>query len=161
MKNYFCKYLPVEGEIKDGGKYWNRQWQKADDVVGDIHVKVLQNGNFQPAKLFLCSRDIQVGDKVTVEGFHSEAWFSIVATLSYITESNQVCLEEALKRSSYKVIGEISPEATWVKEGDEFEEKQLEIWANNGEYKLKSLSDYRDHKKIEITIKCPTCAHFH
>ena len=51
MKTYFCKYLPVEGEIAlndfitDGYKIW--QWKDDCSLLGRKKVK-----------LFLCSRDI-------------------------------------------------------------------------------------------------------
>lgn len=61
MKKYFTKYIPADGEIKEGDMvldtlsgeivcWWDgNNWDKYDKKV----------------KLFLCSRDIQVGDTVT------------------------------------------------------------------------------------------------
>jgi len=68
-----------------------------------------------PYNLFLCSRDIQAGDEVQ----------SKLGTLDGKVE-HKFQLEEALKEDVwFKVIGEISPEAIWVKEGDEFDEDEI------------------------------------
>jgi hypothetical protein len=133
-KPYFAKYLPVEGEIKES-PLWDKKMNKAR--VFDISTpeklqlfhKVMTVDNYQPVKLFICSRNIQVGDKF----FHE--------TLA--TKSKHICIELAgeqgivgddnvnyFKGSCYKVIGEISTEARWVKEGDEFNEENIQrcIW---------------------------------
>jgi len=103
MKQYFAKYLPVEGGIKEG------------DIILDIfsqyskaHKSNLQSRNPPKVKykLFLCSRDIQVGDKVLDEEF-----------CDWIVQENDLKALHLLT----KVIGEISPDARWVKEGDEFD----------------------------------------
>lgn len=56
-------------------------------------------------KMMLISSDIQVGEK-------------------YFTEDGTLCERYASEptEGSYKVIGKISPDATWVKRGDEFDE---------------------------------------
>ena len=95
MKPYFTKYLPVEVEIKEGEPF--------DTIVGIYGKKM---------KLFLCSRDIQVGDT-----FHS---FSGMSELKWDGKFQ-------LHPDDFKVIGEISNEATWVKEGDEFDESEIKI----------------------------------
>jgi hypothetical protein len=121
MKQYFAKYLPVEGEIKEG-----------DIVIGMDGKKV---------KLFLCSRNIQVGDKVL--DIRTNTW----------KEVNNSCGVELYKQKpndiQFKVIGEISPNAKWVKEGDEFEE-------NDWDY-----SEEEDDKGEKvIKIGCPCCGDF-
>jgi len=64
------------------------------------------------------------------------------------------------KYGSFKVIGEISSEAIWVKERDEFDENQLGI-------KYKDYSEVNIYPFVEnmafdkyIVIKGP-CGHFH
>lgn len=61
-KPYFAKYLPVEGEIKES-PLWDKKMNKAR--VFDISTpeklqlfhKVMTVDNYQPVKLFICSRD--------------------------------------------------------------------------------------------------------
>jgi hypothetical protein len=163
---YFAKYLPVEGEIKEG------------DIALDpfnlpYHCKAHMNGlalydkdevclykleeytdKFKKAKLFLCSRDIQVGDEAKaycpatgIHDFHVYAIDEEEGGGSYIYRS--VPSEEGAgwaADSCFKVIGEISPDAVWVKEGDEFAEDQLRLYTLG----------------IPIVhFKCPTCNTFH
>ncbi len=58
LKLYFTKYLPVKGEIKDGelGLSINNAIYTHQEHLGSNYGK--------PVRLFLCSRDIQVGDEV-------------------------------------------------------------------------------------------------
>jgi len=108
MKKYFAKYLPVEGEIKDD------DMSQYNNITG-IHSGWAEHckGLARRVKLFLCSRDIEPGDKV-------------------YSDFDNGYLGIAKKKSegfNFKMIGEISPEATWVKEGDEFDEEDVkEIW---------------------------------
>jgi len=114
MKKYFTKYLPVEGEIKEGD-YWKHPkapntifpWTKAY-ARGPIST-----GLMQKVKLFLCSRDIQVGDKMTrLDGSKFKADKAPDGSAHW-------------NGHAYKVIGEVSPDATWVKEGMEFDEEEI------------------------------------
>lgn len=66
--------------------------------------------------MFLCSRDIQVGDKYKVPKYPGSNEYDDVER--YASEPME---------DSFKVIGEISPDATWVKEGDEFDENEIEF----------------------------------
>lgn len=58
-------------------------------------------------------------------------------------------------------IGLISPDATWVKEGDEFDEDEVEEWqyTEKGWYLPLFLSSVRG-LAIRYKIKGP-CGHFH
>ena len=98
MKQYFAKYLPVEDEIG---------LTTYDSINGELPGS-------QPVKLFLCSRDIQVGDEYYTSDFQK-----------YKTPLEPD--EDFFKGNNdrFKVIGEISPNAKWVKEGDEFDENQI------------------------------------
>lgn len=131
MKPYFAKYLPVEGEIKEGDMYWfNGSPTELRKDNNDAHGMC----SCKKVKLFLCSRDIQIGDKVRWLTGNGE-WGN-----SVVTGDPSKLIE------TYKVIGEISPEAIWVKEGDEFDEGDI---SRRG-----CLGDL-------ILIKCPTCKKFH
>lgn len=106
MKKYFTKYLPVEGEIKNGDKYVTEDGILRDTTyqTEDGRGGTIDRTHDKKVKLFLCSRDIQVGDKVidSIDGKEYEVKSGF------------------LPPEMVKVIGEISPEAKWVKEGDEF-----------------------------------------
>jgi hypothetical protein len=55
----------------------------------------------------------------------------------------------AFNHNWFKVIGEISSEATWVTEGMEFNESEvMEVYS-------------REIGRVEYQIKCPTCGRFH
>ncbi|MEO6303820.1 MAG: hypothetical protein ABIP51_11680 [Bacteroidia bacterium] len=159
---YFAKYLPVEGEIKDGGKYWNKQHNEADDVIGEIHVSILKNGNFKPAKLSLCSRNIQIGD----ENLKGESEISKVHNQEHLDSINLA--NKFVLDSFYKVVGKISPDATWVKEGDEFNEEDILkfVYDDSGVDQpwcifLNQDWDEIDNKFKMIKIKCSQCNTYH
>lgn len=80
MKKYFAKYLPVDGEIKKGDEYINSEIKVGEPTYGKIYIGlplVIEMGHkgvgykdkdyfrkyMRKVKLFLCSRDIQVGDE--------------------------------------------------------------------------------------------------
>lgn len=153
-KAYFIKYLPVEGEIKSGEKYWNKQWKQAD-VVGDgIHVAVLKHNNFQPAKLFLCSRDIQVGDMVRT---HTNPDKEFKAGYAEVHRNGG--------GDFYKVIGEISPQAIWVKEGMEFDEGEVKATPYGEKIKEEKNPDgtynVAYNWRLVQKIMCRNCKTFH
>jgi hypothetical protein len=163
MKPYFANWLPVEGEIKIGDKYINTVFKLTPPyrkggscyaghvTCGNYLVetrKENQTGTFtfsgrdkykKRVKLFLCSRDIKVGDKyLTAPDYSKER------TCEDTSYSFDNCL---------KIIGEISPEATWVKDGDEFDENEVAG--------LVALLAYDfDPYKLGYMIKGP-CGHFH
>ena len=106
MKPYFCKYLPVEGEIKKGLPiaWW----------IGDKHGDVViasEDGKwpkkYKVTKLFLCSRD-----------------------------------------NPDKIIGEVSQDAKWVKDGMEFSQEDIDIY------------DVSHLPVNVIHFKCPHCGTF-
>jgi len=124
MKTYFAKYLPVEGKVEMGDKFIDT------GVMDMIGTRANKKGeyNFQKVKLFLCSRDIQVGDtiynKFNDVGIVSE--FNTKTTF-WLKGESIIGIARHSTGNWYKIIGEISPYAIWVKEGDEFDEDQIEI----------------------------------
>lgn len=120
---YFAKYIPVEGEIKEGD-YWQ-------SPSGQIHHHTLPfaitSDVPKKVKLFLCSRDIQVGDKFRYGGQEGDL------SREYLCVSDEENADEyrinisIVGRCDFKVIGEISPEATWIKEGDEFDDDEFKL----------------------------------
>lgn len=155
---YFAKYIPVEGEIKDANYYFHPSWGLT--LCGEHSTK---NGKL--AKLFLCSRDIQIDDKVKWQG-SGDKWFdkTIIGEREgewLISSTYDMWVE---KRNVIKVIGQISLEAIWVKECDEFGEDEWEFYSTVIDAPLDKRRFY-DHPIIPpdefcIIIKGP-CGHFH
>lgn len=137
---YFAKYLPVEGEIKEGDKALKSNGKIV--YVNKAAAKHLTK-DWKKAKLFLCSRDIQVDDEVT-DGLTK--WITRVALTG---------TPDCTDTGGYKVIGEISRDAlSYVKEGDEFDEPEVQKYITLG----MSLGRTEDPNIWEI--KGP-CGHFH
>lgn len=71
-----------------------------------------------------------------------------------------------LQSQLFKVIGPISPEATWVKEGDEFDKTQLLVleWGGSSIRKHINMIDFSTLKMgttyPKIFVK-GLCGHFH
>jgi hypothetical protein len=153
-KSYFTKYLPCEGEIKEG--------DRAITARGEIFVATKENNDpiygDKLLKLYLCSRDIKVGDKIYPgpgEKYHFKEYECVEKSCS---GSSQVVLEWALEGKWFKKIGEISPESlSWVKEGMEFDEDEAEV------FNQLPSSPFGDQSLIPLyyMIKCPNCKHFH
>lgn len=118
MKKYFAHYLPVEGKVEAGDYCIDNLTKEVFKMGKGINTmpKNLQDKlreNATKVKLFLCSRDIQVGDKcIALDGL-------------YIVPQSESDLAISKEEGHFKVIGEISPDATWVKEGDEFDEDEI------------------------------------
>lgn len=148
MKKYFAKYLPVEGEIKfPANIYCLSEGLR-------LNCQSMVCPDCRLAKLFLCSRDIKVGDKV-----RSDKEPHIEYELN--DGNNRALL--------FKVIGEISPEATWVKEGDDFDEDEwmpMLAWGSEDFYsyqegEVKEIFYSNPLQGWEIKILCNNCKHFH
>lgn len=173
MKQYFTKYLPVEGEIKHNDLY----------LVGRVilprnPLNVSNDDDFykgkQKVKLFLCSRDIQVDDKIQYN--HGNLGYKEGVVDKIEKETNSVYIHgfnyhylSIHNTECLKVIGEISPDATWVKEGDEFDENEIENWsrakAANGFAPFRPLKREvwfvnAEARETIYKIKGP-CGHFH
>jgi hypothetical protein len=162
-KLFFAKLLPVEGEIKNGSKV--ATYTVSGTIADIITVKFtekglygeetenyydLEAGNLKLVKLFLCSRDIVVENKSTLMGR--------LYSLDPVVQKME---------SEYKVIGEISPEATWVKDGDEFDETEFinthvchDFEGNTGYCFHCQRSKGCDSTDYIINVKGP-CGHFH
>lgn len=179
-KLYFAKYLPAKGEIKDG--------QLGISVNGALytHHEHLGKEYGKPVKLFLCSRDIQVGDRVINESIRSKFdEFTVVErpegyNLDFhigIYTDGTLMKEPAYLGSPFKIIGAISPDALgYVKEGDEFDEEEIGILYNfvgeDSDDELFTIDSFWKeakrwyHGKVPkyinppIAIKGP-CGHFH
>ncbi len=165
MKLYFTKYLPVEGDIKIGDTFFTRHFRLGECVSEEQSVG-LKEKDAKLAKLFLCSRDIQVGDKLT-------GWSNKTYHIA-IEEDIELFKNAGVTDDIFKVIGEISPDAIWVKEGDEFEEEDLQGILYRLNHPDESIYGSIDqllllHKTIthperytpRVEIKCSQCNTFH
>lgn len=105
----------------------------ADQRDTEVFMKMFKAG--MRYKSMLISSDIQIGDKVRY---------------NMAPESEHVADEECLIMDCFKVIGEISPEATYVKEGAEFDKDEIDsTWYSS-----------TDCSQRICKIKGP-CGHFH
>jgi hypothetical protein len=178
MKTYFAKYLPVEGEINEGNicreKYpINPKIINVIRINNDGMIKVKEDSLWyapdalQKVKLFLCSRDIEIGDAVKYQDFDGSLTdYTVKKTgdKNDMSTLNRVCNKGGYVQGKYyKVIGEISSQATWVKEGEELDEENIvfavyepwEPWAQLPYEEWEETCDMKD-----IKIKGP-CGHFH
>ena len=169
MKEFFAKYLPVPGEIKESDRaFWNVQTNRVfapsldEKNIGNWKslLRKVRTAQHRPVKLFLCTRNIQVGDEVM--DINSNQTF-IVGNIKgdevYDKKDNWV----RLKKNCIKVIGEISPEAlSYVKDEDEFDKDEINIVGENSWGERHSLGLYKkgDNPKVYCEIKGP-CGHYH
>lgn len=186
---YFAKWIPVEGEIEKGDYF---QIEKdsvgmVTSIEGNKFSAVGITGFFATKKsstnhvvnlrqkmvLFLCTRDIKVGeDFVHIE--RGEGVFTVADELDL-----QVMEGWKNMKKVYKVIGLISSEAKWIREGDEFDEERIQITCNktltewlwmmpptnyspceSAEIIKKKYEEWTKTAEKVILIKGP-CGHFH
>lgn len=196
MKKYFARWVPVGGEIKVGDDTYEKLttgeislWHI--DNLNDIDIK-----NQVKVKLFLCTKDVKPGDKIFVEPdavkqdmmgltfkLHSildHVYDDVpdriykIPIIEYTAHPNPKLAHiigttrEWIPENVWKPIGEISSEATWVKEDDQFDEDEILPWhvVANGTsgFPLKQESetvreDWRDWLSY-YKIKGP-CGHYH
>jgi len=160
---YFAKYLPVEGEIKEGdwitdGKFNTGKCLQRDSefLECSCFYGMTDVVNWRKVKLFLCSKDIQIGDKaiynnkeVVINGYDERFLIWEFEGMPAPVNYNKELL--------LKVIGEISPNAIWVKEGDKFEHSDL-LAAGHG-VNWSDKSD--DVGKFKFKVLCQNCKTFH
>jgi len=213
MKKYFAKYLPVEGEIKEGDVYLciydNSRFV---GVAGKEDLKIVNTDRYTKVKRVLCSRDIQVGDEIRAmwkfdDGSLSSQWGivtgdgaedQLIKTPNYWNVKMPTKIERRVygkgnfgiygratgeimdffyvirlpKEHSFKILAEISSEATWIKDGDEFNENEVKLyWQPGGHgsetWNLVSIDhlpiDFIKETKPDLVAKiiCPHCKHFH
>ena len=173
---YFLKYILVPGLIELGVTIaWDENinipeqgihYRKTGRRIGAILKNIvdftdLKERGHNPimAHLCLCSHDIQVGDIVWTErGFKR------------VPEDT---LHLALEEKSFKIIGEVSPEASWLKEGMTFDDNDIsvEAWVKRDTwFKMGMLKDFKEtvsyqvgeEWKVVVLFRCPLSPnHFH
>lgn len=206
MSKYFAKFLPVEGEPKEIGDYYEIE----KGSVGVILEKTSKPFRFRTRgltgyfkdkeapdnilsqkkmKLFLCSKDIEVGDEIYLPNFlmemYSDESFDKVEVTS-INEKTEVyhfqvkssfggMLHSGVYKydNPYKIVGEISTEVIWIKEYDKFGQEDIkrQFYDDSGSSDsewfdycpLHTEEDWNetpiDQKRIQI--KCSQCQNFH
>lgn len=188
MSKYFAKYLPVEGDVRSIKfiQYQDKIWGKHNissnfpdklfiiPIGGEGIGTSAFISECKGVEMFLCSRDIKVGDKVInpdtliEEELTQEIWDYFHATQSMWKS-----------QPYFKVVGKISPDALpYVKECQEFDEDQImgvwyEPYDGDDYIPIKDFADFvrkqnlkrREGYKIKTkdclyAIKGP-CGHFH
>ncbi len=173
-KLYFAKYLPVEGEIKEGDTFlehgisYRLLHKKVDEwVICTLNLEKQFSTvckNPVKSKLFLCSKDIQVGDKAIYE--NKEVIITGYDERFLIWEfEGMPAPVDYDKKLLFKIIGEISPEATWIKEGDEFDEYEVQKMADLSSTNRTNYLPWVEGRE-KLGYKCivfvkGSCGHFH
>lgn len=143
MKKYFAKLLSTGGEIIE----------EKNGFASKTPTKL---------KLFLCSSDIQIGDKVKYKNIMPSIELLVVE--GQPKDIFETTLGEVEDRGGFKVIGEISPEALWVKEGDRFSEEEISdvslYWCPKYGYSYEMYWEEENECRKFKSIKGP-CGHFH
>lgn len=178
MKELFGKILKAEGNIESGDRYFDSRNGVFESAVWNSDFEELNSttpsGNriYSKMKLVLCSRDVQLDDTVLFESHPDFGEKTVV-----LNDGGIITLHDGNKtgiQNLIKVIGEISPCATWVKDGDVFAEAETRLsgflksensefgWHNNSyaPYSEEDLKSY-DKWKNFIKIMCPICKKFH
>ena len=128
MKKYFAKYIILDGEeIKKGDKYYS----ECGASDREVHIAKEDNpkGDYLKVELSLCSRDIKLGDTIHISTSKSKT--GVVESCKPDDESGLIisylvdgCFYGA--DLCYKILGKISRHALWVKEGDEFDDSEID-----------------------------------
>ncbi len=150
---YFTKYLECGGSLEVGDitfwedeGYYHGKFLRVTESF-KIHANASQ---WKKYKLFLCSR----------EEYYGEPPIGTYIDTEILDRSSEHII-------ATRVIGEISPDATWVKPGDEFDESELCLLPTDMHGKVVYIP--REPKPITgaelsqftvIGVKGP-CGHFH
>lgn len=138
MKKYTAKFLPVEGQVKEGDTYLSK-WRQEHKFFHYSTCAKIENGKVFPIE--------GVGSR---EGMDISDIVSKVKPFLFSIEDN-------------KQIGQISDDAIFVKEGDTFEENQWQLCIKNEKENWLSVDKNADwsHWINTIRIKCDKCETFH
>jgi len=185
-KKYFAKYIILDGEeVKKGDKCYVADYDSIETFdgiikLGDVEVysfvdvdrenflRVETTGALDKVELSLCSRDIQVYDNCWINddlGLRKAGKYSH----SFPEEPNSKFIkcsfdsgEECYDDEVFKVIGKISRHASWVKEGDEFDDSEIDQkvetkmmderwWTTEGDVDVEDV--FMDRPLKEITLE--------
>jgi len=171
-KLYFAKFLPVEGTVGkddwflDGSVYFKAFAYNFKDSEGNqvLNIPNEPMENFTKVELFICSKEINEGDEVldpeTGDKFKIKSW------------------EKHANEHYLKIIGKLSPDAIWVRNGDEFNEEELQMIVKHRSFPdmdmvFDTVSNYEDFFRKNpslaqegkytayVAVLNSTCQHFH
>lgn len=165
MKKYFTKYLPVDGEPELGkmcfvnGKLdMYTEWHWREWINYDTFDKAHQP--IKAARLFLCSKDIQAGDKPIY--MPSGKYHTVTGITQPMLDDNEV-----EKLGLYKALGKISLEAVWLSEDvviteDEVKFQTSEYPPFEGDVDCTEEEFTKSEAPFKkIKILCPICKTYH
>jgi hypothetical protein len=179
---YFAKWIPIEGKVEEGDickhsltgflgrlEYWNSEKMgKRDEgyyLVNKDDFQGVSKSYLQKVKLFICSRDISIGDEIVYIG-PDITLEALPEELRFKTGCKSTCTNpKTISREFWvKVIAEVSPKED-IKEGQEFDRNDFELrWTNSkGENSLtmKDVDTEEESPVLKAYFKCPTCGTFH
>jgi|ERR1044072_1937926 hypothetical protein len=174
MKKYFAKFLPIKGKIKEHTYaildlgFNNSSIVRVmstkkhySNVSADGNSWDTMTGRLTPVKLFLCSRDITFGRGIyslnelqTEFGSMSKDKTSGRINLFLASDPDMKYVASPLESQCIKVIGEISSNAVWVKDGNEFDREELFVQGHGVNWSTANTG-------LKFKVKCPTCNTFH
>ncbi len=179
---YFAKYLPDDTKLKKGDTVLEGKRLAIIENIGlDTGIpliRYLDNNTvdcgdfFQKVALFICSKDDVILD-------YKFMWSGDdINTFEITTERKLDVFKFSLEHEKetrdgyayyFTVIGKVSPDAIWVKEGDEFNDEDLGIRLTNHHGDIFSMTsepftlhNFKQYNRdyVRISVK-GTCGHFH
>lgn len=155
MSQYFAKLLVVGGDDIEDGDYYlfeGKITKCKKSIIPELkqfYGEEWDSNWFQKVKLFICTINIQVGDKFRhyhIDPKKSAELKKPVHDFNNLAKEEDTCdkVEDGKVwwsrdsiyvqhrvnyatgiEGTFKVIGEVSPDATWVREGDQFTEEDI------------------------------------
>lgn len=137
-----------------------------DDVLTTAEGEKLLYGDCIPVRLLVCSRDIRV---TTPKHYAMELLMDGTYDEFPIDTIHDIYPDMIAGGRQFRVIGKVSEDAKWVKEGDEFDEQELGIHDDSGSdypptpFDKIQEEDWPDILRGEtiVEIMCSTCKTFH
>ena len=162
MKTYVANYLPADEEVNEGDSvFFDDPYKKTSgfkDWSGYAKVTVINAQHYmidlvhtttdvdlkdlKKVKLFLCSKDIKIGDKVyQIDKNHYGEYTGMIENWNtYKIGEGKENLLSSPKDKLIKVIGEISTEAIWIKHMDEIDEEEVYFHYNHRKFRDKDFT---------------------
>ncbi len=182
LKEYFTKLLPTDGKIKDGELYL----QYLEGVGFPNEIRRYNGGALdcrdKPIRLFLCSKKIQVGDKIKFQLVPNKSpWKDgevlwVEADMTEIRLDSETTVVTTADHFCFKIIGEISPSAiSFVKGSQKFYDSEINIYLMDkkvpmearGPFTIDEIDIFKEQVESRpdrfyflVEIKGP-CGHFH
>lgn len=176
---YFCKLLQVEGEIKSGDLFQfpgmpihscigtddGLIWYESNNP--QIDSASCDPGDCQRMALHFCDYYYGIGDTVYMTRKHKyPAGGLILKTNTDVMNAGMTVDDddlESVEYSMFRVIGLVSPAATWMMEGGAWAPKQLAVQAKEpGNFHRLDLILRLEGKEPNTTylVECPCCGAF-